>query len=88
MDFVKQAVKIAQALPGKPIKLTWSREEDMTHDFYRPLAMARFKALVNKDGPHTVDFKTTSSSVNASQMGRIGIPVSGPDTSIVQAAWE
>ena len=91
MDFVKQAVKIAKALSGKPVKLTWSREEDMTHDFYRPLAVARFKALIH-DGqstvPNTVDFKTTSSSVNASQMGRIGIPVSGPDTSIVQAAWD
>ena len=88
MDFVKQAVKIAQALPGKPIKLTWSREEDMTHDFYRPLAIARFQALVNDDKLDTVDFKTTSSSVNASQMGRIGVPAAGPDTSIVQAAWD
>ena len=88
MDFVKQAVKIAQAVPGKPVKLTWSREEDMTHDFYRPLAMAKFRALVNDDNLQTVDFKTTSSSVNASQMGRIGIPAAGPDTSIVQAAWD
>ena len=92
VDFVKQAVKIAKTLPGKPIKLTWSREEDMTHDFYRPMAVSRFKALINQDGsnaaPNTVDFKTTSSSVNASQLGRIGIPASGPDTSIVQAAWD
>jgi len=60
--------------------------------FYRPMAVSRFKALINQDGsnaaPNTVDFKTTSSSVNASQLGRIGIPASGPDTSIVQAAWD
>ena len=88
MDFVKQAVKIAKALPGKPIKLTWSREEDMTHDFYRPLAIARCRAIVNNGKLETFDFKTTSSSVNASQMGRMGIPAAGPDTSIVQAAWD
>jgi len=89
MDFIKQAVTIAVTLNDKrPLKLTWSREEDMTHDFYRPMAMARFKGVMNNKKPLAIDFKTSSSSVNASQMGRIGLPVSGPDTSIVQAAWD
>ena len=35
-DFVRLAVAIAKQLPGVPIKTIWSREEDMTHDFYRP----------------------------------------------------
>lgn len=88
MDFIKQATYIAKALPGKPIKLTWSREEDMTHDFYRPMAMARFKAIMGDKTPVLVDYQTSASSVTASQMGRIGIPVGGPDISIVQAAWD
>ena len=39
-DFVHQAVAIAKQLPGVPIKMIWSREEDMAHDFYRPISQA------------------------------------------------
>jgi len=88
LDFAKQAIFIATQKAGRPVKLTWSREEDMTHDYYRPMAIARFSAVMGEKAPKAIDFKTASSSVNASQMGRIGIPVSGPDTSIVQAAWD
>ncbi len=48
-DFVKQAVVIAQEV-GQPVKLVWSREQDMGHDFYRPLAMARLTAGLDADG--------------------------------------
>lgn len=48
-DFVRQAVRIAQAA-GRPVKLLWSREEDMAHDFYRPVAMARFTAGFDTTG--------------------------------------
>src|SRR5215510_1615508 len=36
-DDVKQAVTIAKAMAGKPVKMIWTREEDMRHDFYRPM---------------------------------------------------
>jgi isoquinoline 1-oxidoreductase beta subunit len=39
-DYVVQAIQIAATMPGTPIKTTWSREEDMTHDYPRPLHMA------------------------------------------------
>ena len=48
-DFVKQSLILAKAL-GKPIKVTWMREEDMQHDFYRPASMSRFQIGINKDG--------------------------------------
>ena len=48
-DFTVQAVRIAQAV-GRPVKLMWSREEDMQHDFFRPASMARFAAAVDKEG--------------------------------------
>ena len=49
-DFVRQAVLIAKAMPGRPVKLVWSREEDTRHDYYRPVSMARFSAALGADG--------------------------------------
>ncbi|MCB1512984.1 MAG: molybdopterin-dependent oxidoreductase, partial [Hyphomicrobiaceae bacterium] len=49
-DFVRQAVLIAKAMPGTPVKLLWSREEDMTHGFYHPVSMAKLKGGLDKDG--------------------------------------
>jgi isoquinoline 1-oxidoreductase beta subunit len=48
-DFVVQAVRIAKAV-GRPVKLMWSREEDMRHGFYRPASMARLKAALDSKG--------------------------------------
>jgi len=48
-DFVEQAVLASKALL-RPVKLIWSREEDITHDFYRPASVARLRAAFGKDG--------------------------------------
>jgi len=48
-DFVAQAVLISKAV-GRPVKLIWSREEDMQHDFYRPTVLNRLVAAVNDKG--------------------------------------
>jgi isoquinoline 1-oxidoreductase beta subunit len=50
VDVVMQAVMIARRLPDTPVQLIWSREEDMTHDVYRPMAAARFRAALASDG--------------------------------------
>jgi len=88
MDYIIQAIKIAAQTEGDPVKLTWTREEDTTHDNYRPIGMARFKAAVNKDAKLAVDLQLSGGSVNTSQMGRLGLPLIGPDIAIVQAAWD
>jgi len=49
-DFVRQGVAIAMAMRGTPVKLMWSREEDMQHDFYRPASMARLRAGLDAQG--------------------------------------
>jgi isoquinoline 1-oxidoreductase subunit beta len=51
-DFVKQAVFLSKTA-GKPVKLLWSREEDMRHDYYRPVSMAKLTMGVDKDGTPT-----------------------------------
>ena len=48
-DLVRQAVTIAKAVAGRPVQVMWSREEDMRHDFYRPMAVARMQARASKD---------------------------------------
>ena len=52
-DYVRQALQIAKELPGTPVKLLWSREEDMQHDFYRPAALYRQRAIVDGKGKLT-----------------------------------
>ncbi len=87
-DYVRQAVRLAMAHEGVPIKMTWSREEDMTHDFPRPLAIARMRG-VSKDGQvQTYDLSIACPSVSASQTGRLNQSIPGPDISIVAGAWD
>ena len=49
-DYVHQATAIAKQFPGTPIKLIWSREEDQTHDFYRPISQCRLRGGLDADG--------------------------------------
>jgi len=49
-DYTRQAVAIAKAVEGRPVKLLWSREEDMQHDYYRPMTLMRFKAALDSGG--------------------------------------
>ena len=48
-DYVRQAVAIAKEMPGTPIKLIWSREEDMQHGRYHPITQCRLVAGLDKD---------------------------------------
>lgn len=49
LDFISQAVQVGMAVK-KPVKLMWPREEDFTHDQYRPMALVRVRAGLNKSG--------------------------------------
>jgi isoquinoline 1-oxidoreductase beta subunit len=49
-DYTRQAVLIAKQVPGQPIKLIWTREEDTTHDFYRPITQCKLSAGLDKAG--------------------------------------
>lgn len=52
-DYTEQAVKIAMAMPGTPIKLMWSREEDMRQGRYRPISLVKLRGALDKDGQWT-----------------------------------
>ena len=48
-DYVVNAVNIAKQMPGIPIKMIWTREEDMTHGQYRPISMCKLSASLDEN---------------------------------------
>ena len=52
-DYVRQCVAIAKQFPGRPVKLMWSREEDMQHGFYRPASLVKMRAALDAQGNMT-----------------------------------
>lgn len=88
-DITRQAAMIAARLPGVPIRLTWSREEDMRHDFYRPAAVARMRGAVENGRITLLDAKIAAPSVSRAAIGRLtGRTMGGPDKGHVEGAFD
>ena len=83
IDYIIQAGQISKAV-GKPVKLIWSREDDMTHDFYRPSAVNAMAAAIGADGkPTALTFRLSSQSIT----GRVfGLPAEVQDPLMTEAA--
>jgi isoquinoline 1-oxidoreductase beta subunit len=65
-DYVRQAVNIAKRFPGVPVKMIWSREEDMTHDFYRPISQCKLAAGIDEKGALVgLHVRISGQSINA-----------------------
>ncbi len=85
LDFAVIATRIARAVPGTPVQVTWSREEDMTHDFYRPGAIARLRGGIAGGKAVMFDAQVSAPSVTRQVMRRwMGTAPSGPDGIIVE----
>jgi isoquinoline 1-oxidoreductase beta subunit len=79
VDFVGQAVQVAMACAGLPVQLFWSREEDMTHDFYRPMHLAKFQASQDEKGEITsLRIKSAGDAITPRWMARAAPHLSGP----------
>ena len=79
--------EIARQMPGVPIQLTFSREEDFAHDFPRQITMSRARGSVKDGRVEALALDIASVSASASQMKRLGQSVPGPDGQIPAGAW-
>jgi isoquinoline 1-oxidoreductase beta subunit len=77
-DYVHQAAAIAKEFPGTPVKLIWSREEDMAHDFYRPISQCRLTAGLDDKG-NLVGLHVRLSGQSLNAFANPSLPVGGPD---------
>jgi len=69
LDFIVQTAQISKAV-NQPVKLVWSREDDMTHDFYRPMGVNQLSAGLDAQGkPVALHFKVASQSVTQRAFG-------------------
>ena len=65
-DYIHQCVSIAKNFPGTPVKMLWSREEDMAHDFYRPISQCRLTGGLDANGNLDVlSVRIAGQSINA-----------------------
>ncbi|MCF2904083.1 molybdopterin-dependent oxidoreductase [Octadecabacter sp. CECT 8868] len=88
IDVITQAAHLGLAMKNTPVKLTYSREEDMAHDYTRQIAMARMQGTVKDGQVEALDLGIAMPSVISSQMGRLGLSVPGPDAMITAGAWD
>ena len=79
IDFVGQAVQVAMACNGQPVQLSWSREEDTQHDFYRPMHVAQLNAGIDAQGQVTsLRIQSAGDAISPRWMARAVPMLSGP----------
>ena len=90
VDFVAQAALIAKELPGVPVQTFWTREQDATHDFYRPPCVARYQAGFDAQG-QLLGWAAASAGPSIVQqvLQRLfGVPGAGPDKTTAEGAFD
>lgn len=83
------AARIAAMVPDTPVKLTYSREEDMTQDFYRPAAIARLSGRLDNGKATALWGRTAAPSVTRNALTRlVGFAPPGPDRATVEGGFD
>jgi isoquinoline 1-oxidoreductase subunit beta len=90
VDMVAQAVQVALAMDGKPVQLIWTREDDTTHDVYRPAALARYEARLDANGKLLAwQSKSASGAIGHQYFPRnLGLPGVGPDKTTAEGEYD
>jgi len=93
VDFVAQAVRVAMACEGLPVQLLWSREEDTTHDFYRPLHVAQLRAVLDAQGQaHSLRIHSAGDAIaprwTARNLPALSGPIDAPDKTTAEGLFD
>ena len=89
MTHVEQSVELAISVKGTPVKMTWSREEDMTHDYPRPAAISRARGVIADGKVETFDLSVSQSAMAPGWFARLaGMSIPGPDATITTGSWD
>jgi isoquinoline 1-oxidoreductase beta subunit len=65
-DFVRQATLLAKQMKGVPVKMVWSREEDMAQDYFRPIGLCKLEAGLDAQGNLLgLQLRVSGQSINA-----------------------
>ncbi|MAI90913.1 molybdopterin cofactor-binding domain-containing protein [Ponticaulis sp.] len=87
-NYIHHAVRLAMTVKGRPVKLTYKREEDFSHDYLRQISMGRMRGNVSNGQVESYDLSVTMPSVTDSQMGRQGLSLGSTDPIIATGAWD
>ncbi len=86
-DYVHLAVAAAKDFPGVPVKMIWTREEDLAHDFYRPISQCKLTGGIDQDGKLVgLKIRLSGQSINAYLSP--SLPVGGPKERQLQGWYE
>ena len=90
VDYPVSAAVFAPHTEGRPIKVTWSREEDMTHDLYRPMAKGKLRAALSDGKISALEARIAAPSLMKQVVGRYfpSISPAGPDNSVLQGFFD
>lgn len=87
-DYAVLAARVAAEMPGTPVQVTWSREEDMRHDVYRPAAVARMRGFIRGGFAQGLDGRVAAPSVTRQSMKRLsGFAAPGADKGHVEGMF-
>jgi isoquinoline 1-oxidoreductase beta subunit len=83
------AARVAAAMPDTPVKLTYSREEDMGQDYYRPAAIARLSGRIENGRATALWGRTAAPSATRNALARlVGFAPPGPDRATVEGGFD
>lgn len=79
VDYAAQATRVAMDCGGLPVQVIWSREEDKTHDFYRPMQVAKLNASLDEKGyPESLRIKSAGDAISPRWFERVLPMLAGP----------